>query len=98
MQPALWDNQINAVAANATPGWCDAAYEAVVRVARRHAHFTTDDVWLAIDGPITHDNRALGAVMRRARTEKVCEPTMHYRPSTRDVCHGRPVRVWRSLA
>ena len=97
MQPALWDHQITNVAKNATPGWCDAAYAAVVRVASRKLQFTTDDVWQEIAGPVTHDNRALGAVMRRARTEKVCEPTMQYTPSTRDVCHGRPVRVWRSI-
>jgi hypothetical protein len=98
MQPALWDNQINAVAENATPGWCDAAYAAVVRVASRRTLFTTDEVWQELFGPVTHDHRAMGAVMRRAKTNKICVPTGQYQTSTREVAHGRPVRVWRSLA
>lgn len=97
MQPALWDNKIESVAANAASGWCDAAYKAVITVAARRSQFTTDDVWAELQAPPTHDHRAMGAVMRRAKSEKVCEPTGEYRTSVREVAHGRPVRVWRSL-
>lgn len=111
MQPALWDNQIETVGQNADPEWMRAAYAAVIRVARRQTRFTTDDVWLELHNasvaswgatgvwvqPATHDHRAMGAVMRKAKKVGVCEPTGGYQPSTRDVCHGRPVRVWRSF-
>lgn len=97
MQPALWDNKIESVAANAAAGWCDAAYKAVIRVSARRSQFTTDDVWAELQTLPTHDHRAMGAVMRRAKTSKVCEPTGDYQTSTREVAHGRPVRVWRSM-
>jgi hypothetical protein len=111
MQPALWDNKIESVGQNADPRWMNAAYAAVTRVAGRQQQFTTDEVWQELHNmsvaswavfgvwskPETHDHRAMGAVMRKAKKIGVCEPSGNYRTSTRDVCHGRPVRVWRSL-
>jgi len=111
MQPALWDNKIEAVGQNADPDWMRAAHHAVIAVARRYTRFTTDDVWQELHNRnvaswaatgtwvkhSTHDNRAMGAIMRQAKKDGICEPTGGYQQSTRDVCHGRPVRVWRSL-
>jgi len=96
MQPALWDQQIEQAASNAADGWCDAALHAVRRVAARQHTFTTDEVWSELQHD-THEHRALGAVMRRARSLGLCEPSGEYRTSVREVAHGRPVRVWRSL-
>ena len=96
MQPALWDGPIEQAAANAADGWCDAALDAVRRVAARNRRFTTDEVWLELHHD-THEHRALGSVMRRARSLGLCEPTGEYVTSTRVIAHGRPVRVWRAL-
>lgn len=96
MQPALWDGQIQQAATNAADGWCDAALVAVRHAAARHRRFTTDEVWAELMHD-THEHRALGAVMRRARSLGLCEPTGEYRSSTREIAHGRPVRVWRAL-
>lgn len=109
MQPALWDNKIESVGQNANPEWMRAAYQAVVRVTSSRSFFTTDDVWQELHNrsvagwaatgswsqPSTHDNRAMGAIMRQAKNAGLCQPTMNYTKSTRDVCHGRPVRIWR---
>lgn len=94
MQPALWDGDIEVAGLNADDGFMDAAFYAVVRVARRNRFFTTDDVWDALGDRGTRENRAMGAVMRKARTENICSPTGNYRPSVRLVAHGRPVRIW----
>jgi hypothetical protein len=96
MQPALWDRDIEEAALNADDGFIDAAFFAVIRVAERKQFFTTDDVWEALGERGTHENRAMGAVMRKARSEKVCFPTGNYRPSVRLVAHGRPVRIWQA--
>lgn len=83
---------------NADPAWLSAALRAVASVARTHGTFTTDDVWqaLANAGVDTPDNRAMGAVMRRAAKDGICTTVNppQYRPSVRQECHGRPVRIW----
>jgi hypothetical protein len=92
------DEAIARVEAHAPEGWVQRARDTVTLVAGTQFDFTTDEVWQELFGPVTHDHRAMGAVMRRAKTNKVCVPTGQYQTSTREVAHGRPVRVWRSLA
>lgn len=80
--------------------WAKAAEDAVRKLARRRAEFTTDDVWKLLEaytGPTTHEPRALGAVMRRASGDGLIKATDRTALSTRVACHRRPVRVWRSL-
>ena len=72
-QPTLWDTMaaadeaIQRVDENADEGWKRAATQVVWDWSRTTSHFTTDDVMDSLDGlgVKTHDNRALGPVMRR---------------------------------
>lgn len=93
MQPALWDETIKKAGENANAEWWTQAVRAVQHVAGTRSRFTTDDVWELLDAS-THEHRAMGAVMRHARSMGWCTPSREYQPSTRDVAHGRPVRVW----
>lgn len=77
--------------------WRTAAYTALVDVAYLTPFLTSDDVWDRIDGPTTHEHRALGAIFRRASEAGVIAPTDTYRPTSRPSAHRRPIRVWRSL-
>lgn len=72
-QPTLWDalaaadEAIKRVDENADEGWKRAATQIVWEFAQMPGGFTTDDVMEGLDGMgvVTHDNRALGPVMRR---------------------------------
>ena len=75
-------------------------YRSLVTVARQKPTFFTDDierVRQAKDGPSTHENRALGPLMKRAHKDLICEPTDQWVPSSQAGNHRRPMRVWRSL-
>ena len=99
------DEGIKRVEKNADCLWISFAYEAALIVAGLKAEFTTDDIWDRIDmwqntgnydDIATHDNRAMGAVMRKAQANGWIEPTDRVVKSNRPVCHSRPIRVWRS--
>ena len=98
---ALTQQAINQVEENANQQWMDEALEVVKRLSKTFNLFTTDDVWnwmqyLHPDSE-THDNRAMGAVMRKAARGKLCIPTDKYIKSTRTSCHHRPIRVWKGI-
>jgi len=95
---AAADEALARVEAHADPDWKDRAYAIIFELARVRVEFTTDDVWreLGQAGVDTHEPRALGALMRQAAADHVIAPTDRYKPSSRVVCHGRPVRIWRS--
>lgn len=92
------DAAIAQAAANADTAWFDAALRSVSWLAMTQEHFTTDDVWAVLvdRDEATHEPRALGAVMQRARKLGYCVPTDRYQNSARPDCHSRPVRVWES--
>ncbi len=95
----LRDQAILAVEAAANDQWKQAATQAVKTVAARHRYFTTDQVWeeLAETGLATRENRAMGAVMRRASIGLVAERTNMTCPSRRRCAHRRPLTIWQSL-
>lgn len=72
-QPTLFDalakadEAIRRVDENADEGWKRAADQVVWEWSQSFREFTTDDVMESLDalGVTTHDNRALGPVMRR---------------------------------
>ena len=72
-QPSLWDalaaadEAIQRVDENADEGWKRAAEQTVWEWSQSARPFTTDDVMESLEalGVTTHDNRALGPVMRR---------------------------------
>ena len=82
------------------PSFQYAALAAIHWCARRHAEFTSDDVWARMEQaggvPSTGDNRALGAVFRQAAREGVIATTDRVVRSARVRLHGSPRRVWRS--
>ena len=99
--PAVVTNSaVKRVRNNADPVWMGHALNGVRYCATKHREFTTDDVWAylqAIGQDKNREPRALGAVMRQAKTLGIIEVTDRTRVSERVVCHQNPKRVWRSL-
>lgn len=94
----LRDAAVKKVHRHAAPGFLEAADRAAERAARELEYLTVDDLWLAMAGDAkTHDNRAMGPVMTRAKKRGLIEPTDQFRPSTQPSCHANPRRIWRSL-
>lgn len=93
------EQAIDSSARGADRDWLTSALRGVRVLARRQPYLTSDDVWRWLR-PLqltTPDNRAMGAVMAASHRDRYIEPTMEWRVSERSVCHGRPVRVWKSL-
>lgn len=78
--------------------WVSRAVDVVHTVALHRGIFTTDDVWAALAqtplGP-PREPRAMGAVMRAAKSQGICAPTDNWFLSRRPACHRRPLRVWK---
>lgn len=94
------EEAISQVEAHAESGWLANAMSAIRLVARSRERFTTDAVWAVLDTwkiPPPHEERALGAAMRNAQKNGVCQATDDWSLSVRAACHRRPLRVWRSL-
>lgn len=89
----LRDESIKKVEENADAEWLEAAYEAVLKVAKRCDMFTSDDVWAEVDLP-AREPRAMGAVMMKAYRNGVIQPTTYWQESRRRSAHARPLRVW----
>lgn len=82
------------------PDWWAWMLERVTEVARAKPFLFTDDIELLRiqrGGPSTHENRALGPLMRHAQRLGICEPTDQWVPSSQQVNHRRFMRVWYSL-
>lgn len=90
------DAAIAEAEAHADERWFAQALAVVRVLALRGEPFTTDDVWARLERmeTSTHEPRAMGAVMRRAKAAGLCRPTDDYRPSVRPEHHRGPVRVW----
>lgn len=98
---AITQEAIDRVEENANDQWMEEAGKVVQMLALQFHGFTTDDVWEWMQDVHphlgTHDNRAMGAVMRRAARNNICVPTDRYVKSARPSCHHRPIRVWRGI-
>lgn len=93
------DLALERVESNAAQGWNDAALSAIVD-ASRLGDFTSDDAWESLakaGAPLTHEPRAMGAAMMRAKRMGLIVPTEFWRQSRRPETHARPVRVWRAV-
>jgi hypothetical protein len=93
------DQAIEAASNGANEDWMSLALRGVRVVSTRRQFFTSDDVWdwMRPFGISTPDNRAMGSVMRMSYRDRIIDPTKEWTASGRSVCHGRPVRVWKSL-
>ena len=94
------EEAIDQVERNASEHWKKTALRAVKWRAKKGVPFTTDEVWadlesVGLDPP--REPRAMGAIMRKAVSEKVIVATTRTRQSTKSSNHKRPVRVWSPL-
>lgn len=76
--------------------WAERAYDTVRNVAETHEEFTPDEIWKT-GLPKPPEARALGAVMARAKRDKIIEKTGRVQPTTQPESHGTDVTIWRSL-
>lgn len=92
------DEALEQVEENANQFWFNACLRTVRQISERHEEFTTDLVWERMEKLpfFTNENRAMGAIMRKAAKSGWIEPTGNYEQSKRPECHRRPVAIWRS--
>jgi hypothetical protein len=88
-----------AVYENADPQWREFANAAVRFSAQERQEITTDDVWDLVENfdVETHENRAIGPVMRGAAKAGIIERTDRTITTRRNSRNRGDVRVWRSL-
>lgn len=79
--------------------WLQRATERVRYLCQTRYEWCSDDVWSYLDtlDIVTGDNRALGAVIRKAAMDGWCAGTDRVVKSKRPACHSRPVALWQSL-
>jgi hypothetical protein len=98
---ALLEEAIERVGLNADQLWALEAFKIVEMLSIQRHDFTTDDVWEWMNQMhpelTTHEPRAMGAVMRKASSDRLCVPTERYSKSLRPECHRRPIRVWQGI-
>ena len=89
---------VDRVEAHAKARFMIIAYRAGVYLAGEPNPFTSGDLRDLITthypGVSTHDDRALGAVMRRLSRKGLIAPTGRYIKSERRRNHNRPMREW----
>ncbi len=83
--------------AHADPSWRIQAWNAILVIVGRGEPFTTDDVWEMLDTS-THEPRALGSLLVRARSQGLIRGTGEWRNSRRPEAHSRPCAVWEPVA
>lgn len=84
------------VEANADAAWIALAHKTVHKIAKTYKLFTTDHVWSELDKSDirTHDNRAMGPVIRQAIADGIISQTGSYQKTSRRVGHNRPVPIY----
>ena len=86
--------------AAANPAWVEGVWECIKDIARQQAELSSDDIFRLADErgvEATHENRALGPLMKQAEREGYIEATQKFIDSERTSKHLSPIRVWRSL-
>lgn len=94
------DVAIDRVDAAASLVWQEAAWRAITYVASVRKAFTTDAVWFVLEKwgvEPPREPRAMGPMMRRAVSAKLCLSTERISRSVRVACHRRPVAIYESL-
>jgi|GEM_PF-1681974 len=90
------DAAIARVDAAANQAWKEACLEAIKEACRRYELFTTEDVADILDesDTLTHEPRAMGAMIRKAQAAGYCIPTSEFVPSHRTSSNAYTKRVW----
>lgn len=101
---SITQDAIDQATQNANELWKGMMFQLVQDTARELEFFTADDVFERLERipesarPQTHDNRAFGGVMQRAKRAGYCElADKKPRPSNRESLHSSPLSVWQSL-
>ena len=93
------DDALERVESNAHKEWLSCANAAVRHLAGYSVSFTADDVrhQMEVHYPnvTTHEPRAMGAVMNRAKRAGIIVPTDVFIASDRPERHRGPIRVWK---
>lgn len=96
------EEAIASVDAGANDEWKKLMTGLLTKVAKRKQFFTSTDVFYELEklGELpksqqTHDNRAFGAVIRKAVKSGICKKTDRFEASTRR--HMTPCVVWQSM-
>jgi hypothetical protein len=76
--------------------WSVDAYWVIYDLARKGLEFTSDEVWKRMTY-LPDNNSAMGAVFRKAVSDKIIEPTGSFITSSRPSAHSRPIRVWKGI-
>lgn len=88
------------VLANTSESWRASVRKAIEAVAKTHARFTSDHVWMEIEtnhkDVLVHNNSALGPVLQKAARENVMRVCGAVK-STRESSHRRFITEWESL-
>lgn len=96
----LRDYALAKVKANANQKWFEVALDSVRQLAADNKYLTTDDVWCYLKKHwshiSTHQNSAMGAVMKAAAKQGLVTGTDKFLSSTRPSSHARPIRIWKS--
>lgn len=86
---------------HADPHWKRCMLESAKEVALRKPFFDTEDIvrWCAEHHPnaTTHEQRAIGPLMRNVVKLGFCVPLDDWNRSTLPQCHRRPMRAYYSL-
>ena len=82
--------------------WCDAVIETFVSCGPPWPGelITSDNVWTLANNMLKiypRELRAMGAVMRNLHKYGYIKPLNKWQPSARRECHGRPLRIWKTL-
>jgi hypothetical protein len=94
------DEGMARAAAAANPAWVAGVWECIKDIARQQPELSSDDIFRLADErkvEATHENRALGPLMKQAEKEGYIEATQKFIDSERTSKHLSPIRVWRSL-
>ena len=90
---------IDQVEKNANEQWISTALFIISYLTKERNHFTTDTIWAEfVHYPTikTHEPRAMGAVMRKAKVIGLVSSTPNFVNSNRTSCHYGPKRIWKS--
>ena len=96
----ITDEAIERAKKHANKEWLSNAIRLGEALAYETERFTSDDLWFAMErwcpDLSTHDNRAMGVVMRQLKYHKIIRATTLYTQSRRVSRHSAPIRIWMS--
>ena len=92
------DEIIKAIDNGKDSEWIRNALRVLRKIGPSLGMLTTCDLWKSLEGlgiAPPGEPRAMAVVVTKARSNGWIESTDIWRTSSRAVCHGRPVKVWR---